>query len=234
TNNRTASEEEDEKLWNSINDVNVQLNSVFQSVSDGKTSIGATLTELGIPTLSDASFESITSNIRATAAAHYSNGYNDGYTTGKAEGIAEGQQAEVIYTYHDHTGSAADGSGCFTEPLYHAHTEECYRDTYRQCESTRWNNLYYSWDHDYDYPDMGKWHSDFYGGTCSVCGAQNNYNAASYNTPGGWDYRRCGASIYNGQQLVCTKSTESVEGWTAGCGYTDHQIVKAEILFENQ
>ncbi|MCF0128954.1 MAG: hypothetical protein HUJ70_10290, partial [Pseudobutyrivibrio sp.] len=37
TNNKTASEEEDKKLWGSINDVDSKLNSVFQSVSDGKT-----------------------------------------------------------------------------------------------------------------------------------------------------------------------------------------------------
>lgn len=44
--------------------------------------------------------------------------YNEGYTKGYADGIDSVQSTEnasLIYTYHEHTGSSAECSGCYTK-----------------------------------------------------------------------------------------------------------------------
>ena len=208
--NKLATDTSISSLQAQIDSLSERLEAVFQLVSDGKARIGATLTELGVATVSDASFETIEGNIRTLAASKYNEGYNEGYTVGKAEGIAESQNAEIIYTYHDHEGSAVDGSGCFTEAVTHKHLASCYSTRKIVCGSTNW---------------IGGYLDDPHVGRCAACGAYDSWAFGGAYTPA------CGNVVGYQTVTTCGMSDGQIIGHEPGCGYVDHQILRAEIIF---
>lgn len=64
-----------------LNELSTNLNQLFQSASDGKSLIASTLTGLGVNTSSDATYQTMSDNIKILAT----NIYNAGRTQGQAD-----------------------------------------------------------------------------------------------------------------------------------------------------
>lgn len=64
----------------------VAVSQLFQSASEGKKLLAATLTGLGVSTAADATFSQIKTNISTLNTNRYNAGYNAGYNTGRIQG----------------------------------------------------------------------------------------------------------------------------------------------------
>ena len=78
--------------------------------------------------------------------------YNRGYADGYANSL---DSVTISYTYHEHTGSSAEGTGCYTNPIYHTHINSCHRQVW--CGNP------------YSYDAGTHWVTDYHG-TCPGCG----------------------------------------------------------------
>lgn len=84
--------------------------------------------------------------------------YNQGYVDGFNEIM---DSVGISYVYHEHTGSADAGDGCYTSPVYHSHSSSCYTSVpvtpahKSTCawhhETDAWGNLITMWDCDCSY-----------------------------------------------------------------------------------
>lgn len=55
--------------------------------------------------------------------AYWNQGYASGYTDGMKNAM---DNIEITYTYHEHKGSQEVQGGCYTNPVYHYHSDDCY------------------------------------------------------------------------------------------------------------
>ena len=67
--------------------------------------------------------------------ANYHKGYIDGFAEAEAG-------MNIEYTYHTHTGSSSEGTGCYTTPVYHKHVESCYNHETRPAGAHKQGDLY--------------------------------------------------------------------------------------------
>lgn len=138
--------------------------------------------------------------------ANNNNFYNQGY----ADGLAEAQNASLIYNYHQHTGSPAKGTGCYTKPIYHQHVDSCIqREACNgQASDIHKTNLGY---YNEDGKEFADWEFE-----CSVCGHVSLKAHVDIN--------------HVRETYVCGKTTE-ITGWTLGCGKNEKTIESATIVF---
>lgn len=127
--------------------------------------------------------------------AFYRRGYLDGY-----QQVMNGISIE--YQYHVHSGSSADGSGCYTKAEYHKHSDSCYVEGGHSDSC-----LYHMEFHDYDCGSVHDWDGDGHG-----CDGYQVYD--------------CGGH----RELIC-KATDAVTGYSLNCGMTEETILCAVIVF---
>lgn len=120
--------------------VSQRLDSVFQSVSDGKKKLASALLTKGINCKEDATFEEITDAILAipqelvigesqipgtiTYEYHYHKDQNGNVQ--HVEHLAQSGGCYTVPIYHVHTGDSRNGGGCYMVPIIHNHTSSCY------------------------------------------------------------------------------------------------------------
>lgn len=129
--------------------------------------------------------------------SYYTAGYTDGLN-GKLNGIS------ISYVYHQHTGSASSGSGCYTKGI-HNHTSSC--------------GIKYGTHHvvNTDHYDGGNVYRE-----CIYCG-MGGYVYDDWHT-GDW-----GTCYSNQVGYSCGSPTNS---YALGCGKTENTIESATIIFE--
>ena len=215
--------------------LNESLNQVFQSISEGKKQVASAITEKGVSTAADATFQVMHDNILTLATQQYQTGY--------ANGLAAINNAKVTYTRHYHTGSSTSGGGCYTVHNIHHHTGSatvgggCYgTPNYREdpvygvCPG-HWIKDTKSWGDKDGNGDRR------YRGYCSYCGWQ----AADYSSwssyPGGVGISHTSRiptsynKVLTGYSLSCGYQEGQDLGWSLGCGYTEGQILSATIKY---
>lgn len=113
----------------------------------------------------------------------------------------------MTYNYHQHTGSSAEGSGCYTTPQYHQHTNSCYK--------TCGGNA------SFDHFDNNGWTAVYH---CSQCGRwlSNGQNEQFYAPNNISCYERI---------LNCNKGNE-ITGYSLGCGKTTETLESATVIFD--
>ncbi len=75
--------------------VQEKFNQCFQSVSDGKALLASTITDLGVDTASDATYLTMSNNIKILATNKYDEGYTVGYKTGYNDGYQVAQFGNI-------------------------------------------------------------------------------------------------------------------------------------------
>lgn len=210
------------------------LNEVFTLVSDGKSKLASTLTDKGINTASDATFEEIDNNIKKLYAKAFTDGASSVTTP----------NPNIIYEYHYHEGSPNVKGGCYTVEKYHAHGDGCVTPTRGRLVMANkgWEWVFISCAQCGE--NLGSFngstpHSDrFNNFTEEAKVVFNECQNSSYwgkidgqaqyfTSPTQWHY--CG-----GYSLNCSKNESTLEGYTTGCGYADGQIISAKIIFEGE
>ena len=73
-----ADSSELERLSNAVDTLNKNMNEVFQSVSSGKALVASAITDKGVNTASDATFQTMADNIKVMAEQKYSEGSKTG------------------------------------------------------------------------------------------------------------------------------------------------------------
>lgn len=127
--------------------------------------------------------------------AFYRKGYMDGY-----QQVMNGVSIE--YQYHVHSGNSADGTGCYTKPEYHKHSDSCYIEGGHN-DSCPFHIEF----HDYDCGNVHDWDGDGHG-----CDGYQIYD--------------CGGH----RELICG-SENAVTGYSVNCGMTEETILCAVIVF---
>lgn len=208
-------------LNSKIVDMNAKVSECFQSVSDGKALVASTITDKGVTTAPDATFEVINKNI----AELYIKAFQDGVDS------ISGKTPNVEYEYHYHTGSASAGGGCYTSPQYHVHNSGCAQhgtltatgtyDYVRISCNFCGHKFGDSGNNIPDENDAGveQWMIDMYNQVRSAYHNSDKSGPASVTRP-------CSCS-----RVVCGKENNTQEGWSTSCGYSDGQIISAKIVF---
>lgn len=135
--------------------------------------------------------------------------------TGSAAG---GGGCYVTPVYHQHTGSAASGGGCYS-PIYHQHTDACYEEKQCVAEYVSGLTVLRTWT-EYCYHHKNTQHAAI-GGIFhhTACGAGDRYEEESI----------CWAChilkvFHNYSDIVCGKTTDTVEGYERTCGKNENTI----------
>lgn len=182
-----------------------ELQSVFQSVSNGKALLASALLTKNVTINEDAAFQEIYDAILAVPQE---------IVLGEAQ-----IPGEIEYEYHYHTGDSVNGGGCYTVEDVHQHVGSCYvtcNYTNGGCvaegnyQVDGWMHCPYSYKHsyctggawkkgEYVHLDDGKSHKGEYSGTHLV--------------------------------VVCGKEEGTHYGWKPGCGLGDGQITGATIRY---
>ena len=120
-----------------------QLESTQTFMADGKTLVANTITNEGVTTNTNSTFQIMCDNIQALSSQKYNNGY--------ADGLASATNASITYEKHFHTGSSITGGGCYSNPIYHQHQSSCYRYSTkcnacgRDLNGKRYGSCQYCW-----------------------------------------------------------------------------------------
>lgn len=200
--------------------VDGKLTQVFQSVSSGKSSLASALLTKGVEIPQDASFAQIKEGILAIPQTIYL-GTETQYLPGT-----------ISYDYHNHVdgeGNATGGQstvgesgGCYTQPVYHTHTDSCY-ETYTYTDY-RFEPIDWYWTNAHT-------HGNSYTGvpdncrTCSFCGAHEIYG-------GHENHAKRVEYTATGKRLICSKTQgQTIDSYTYGCGLSEGQIIGAHIVY---
>ena len=208
-------------------DLKAQLNQVFTFVSNGKKLLASALLTKGVSCEEDATFQEIYQSILAIKQT-------------LVIGV-EQIPGTIEYDYHYHadgTGNLPHAAtvgvgqmgGCYTTPVYHAHTGSssggggCYSVAH-----TGYNTIGCGGGDAINGPHGPDTSGNYYWvGNCSNCGgAVSNY--------GGPGWAACGNTTtvpYTYYTLGCGLSTRSIVGYSPSCGLADGQMVGAHIVYE--
>lgn len=198
--------------------VNEKLSQVFKSVSDGKKLVAAAITEKGVTTAEDATYQVMHDNIISMALKQYNAGYGNGYLDGQ---LSKNTTGKVTYVKHYHTGNSSTNGGCFTISNYHRHVDGL---CYYKCGS-----------HSKD--DMIRISSEHYSGKgdlteyyCRNCGIRTNTWSARTEAA---QIINNGGGYWSASYIVyrCGKTTNTIDSYSPSCGYTDGQILSATITY---
>ena len=205
-----------------FNNLDGSLQSVFQSVSDGKKLLATALLTKNVTVAESASFLEIQQAILAIPQ--------------KIVIGVEQVPGEIEYTYHYHTGDSVNGGGCYTTQLYHQHSPACY--SLATCTVTVHAN-------------GGFWSGGDTWCAChgnvhiihqnvirkhSSCGAADNYGEITFTEhhgPGIDGFTGYDSSTHTYDKLSCGKTNATPEGWTTSCGLVDGQIIEARIIYNS-
>lgn len=193
---------------NKLSALDNSLNSVFQSVSDGKKIIATALLTKNVNTTvaQDATFIEIRDAILTIPQ--------------KIVIGVEEIPGEIEYEYHYHTGNASSGGGCYTIRQYHQHSPSCY--TSATCNpyclgltsGTKNDRRIYHYDSRFMHPD---------------CGAGIEYRSPYHHDGEGCNCASISSHQY--QKLDCGMDNNTAVGWGVGCGFVDGQIIGAKITY---
>ena len=115
---------------------------------------------------------------------------------------------DVQYTYHVHEGSEGiTANGCYTAPVYHAHSNSCYSS----CNG--------SWKYSSSFNEDGE---TYYRVKCSGCGGADTFIKHEWES----------GKIYSCRTriLTCNK-TGFIENYVLGCGKDETTIESVTILY---
>lgn len=194
-----------ERLRSDVDKLDENLQEVFQSVSNGKKLIASAITDKGITTEPDATYQVMHDNILTLANQQYQSGY--------ADGLGKIDNAKITYEKHFHSGSPTTGGGCYTIENEHHHTSACYG----VCDGT-WIKDTNSWGDKDGNGDRR------YRGKCSKCGL----TAADYSP---WSTYPAGMGSTHQSAIPTCGKTEGEKTYSLGCGYTEGQILSATIKY---
>ncbi len=134
--------------------------------------------------------------------------------------------------YHVHAGNEASGGGCY-EPVYHQHTDSCYRE--ERCDMEYVGNLQtvreesgYCYHHgnvlvlhfraNFRHMACGAGTREDVNSTCWTCQYMDSWHT----------YKQivCGKTekTIERYQRICGKETNTVESWALGCGKSDSSV----------
>lgn len=209
------------KTTDNYNNISNDLQSVFQSASNGKQLLASALLAKSVNIAKDATYQEF---------------YNAILTIDQQIVIGVEQiPGTITYEYHYHEGDAADGSGCYTKKLYHQHSPECY--TKATCTVTVHANGGF-WSEGDDWcPCHGNVHKIKQNviRKHSSCGAPDNYGQISFTEhhgPGIDGFHGYDSSTHSYDKLSCGKTNATFVGWDVGCGFVDGQIIGAYIVYD--
>lgn len=209
------------KSTDNYNKISHDLQSVFQSASNGKQLLASALLAKSMNIAKDATFQEFYDAILAI----------DQQIVIGVEQIP----GTITYEYHFHEGDSTDGSGCYTKKLYHQHSPECYSKA--TCTVTVHAN-------------GGFWSEGDTWCSChgnvhivkqnvirkhSSCGATDNYGQISFTEhhgPGIDGFHGYDSSTHSYDKLSCGKTNATFVGWDVGCGFVDGQIIGAYIMYD--
>lgn len=127
-----------------------KLDSVFQSVSNGKRKMASALLTKGVNCKGDATFQEIVDAILSipqtlvigethmpgTITYDYHYHIDGSGTVQHVETLAQRGGCYNRPVHHVHSGDSGNGGGCYTNPVMHTHSEGCYKVTRRVREVT--------------------------------------------------------------------------------------------------
>ena len=209
------------KSTDNYNKISNDLQSVFQSASNGKQLLASALLAKNVSIEKDATFQQIYDAILAI----------DQQIVIGTEQIP----GTITYEYHYHDGDAENGSGCYTKKLYHQHSPECYSKA--TCTVTVHANGGFFSEGDDWCPCHGNVHKIKQNviRKHSSCGAADNYGQISFTEhhgPGTDGFHGYDSSTHSYDKLSCGKTNATFEGWDVGCGFVDGQIIGAYIVYD--
>ncbi len=208
-------------------DLKAQLNQVFTFVSNGKKLLASALLTKGVSCEEDATFQEIYQSILAIKQT-------------LVIGV-EQIPGTIEYDYHYHadgTGNLPHAAtvgvgqmgGCYTTPVYHAHTGSsnggggCYSVAH-----TGYNTIGCGGGDAINGPHGPDTSGNYYWvGNCSNCGDR----VSNYGGPG---WAACGNTTtvpYTYYTLGCGMNTSTIVAYRPSCGLADGQMVGAHIVYE--
>ncbi|NBI89115.1 hypothetical protein D3Z45_00580 [Lachnospiraceae bacterium] len=143
----------------------------------------------------------------------------------------------VTPVYHQHTGNEVSGGGCFS-PVYHQHIDSCYEDKVCMAEYVKDLAVIDTWT-EYCYHHGNTTHAYISGVFRHTgCDAGEKYEESGIC----WTCRIlkmyhyypdvvCGKTTetVEGYERTCGKGTDSIESWSLGCGKNESSIEKYEL-----
>ena len=191
-----------------FSDLDTSIQSVFQSVSDGKKVLATALLTKNITVADDATFEEMQQAILAIPQ--------------KIVIGVEQVPGEIEYTYHYHSGDAANGGGCYTTRLYHQHSVNCY--TKAVCQPYCLGLTHTSRNDHWDVHENSRFmHPD--------CGMGVIYRSPKHFVGDPCNCDHMDSHTYD--KLSCGKTNATPEGWATGCGFVDGQIIEVRIVYNS-
>lgn len=191
-----------------FSDLDTSIQSVFQSVSDGKKILATALLTKNITVADDATFEEIQQAILEIPQ--------------KIVIGVEQVPGEIEYTYHYHSGDAANGGGCYTTRLYHQHSVNCY--TKAVCQPYCLGLTHTSRNDHWDVHENSRFmHPD--------CGMGVIYRSPKHYVGDPCNCDHMDSHTYD--KLSCGKTNATPEAWTTGCGFVDGQIIEVRIVYNS-
>lgn len=195
----------------------------FQSVSNGKALVASTITDLGVPTASDAAFAQISDHIKEL--------YAGAFAAGAGSAL---ENAKIEYVRHTHTGDAKKGGGCYGAEKRHTHNSGCNKVISHNITITIKSAV-----------GAGpEWE-----GRCNTHGGCGNMGEFSYSddwtatdgtngvtswTENHWFCPYCDREThrqYTETVKICKYEQHQLLGYETNCGYTDGEILQAVITY---
>ncbi len=227
-------------MENAMNEVNSQLQAVFQSVNSGKRLLASALFTKGISTGEDATFQQLyqaildipqelligVQEIPGTVTYDYHYHTDSAGNTVHAGSSNTYGGCFTVPSYHRHTGSSVTGGGCYTQPAYHTHVSSCY--TTSRCNRSTSKVVGGKWVDHYMHG-----HVYVYELQCPAGHVFSSWGESSGNCSASVTSLTCGLTESHvvGYTLGCGKDESTVEYYNAGCGFSDGQITGAHILY---
>ena len=194
------------KTDNRLDNLDSAIQSVFQSVSDGKKLLATALLTKNVTVADDAAFVEMQQAILAIPQ--------------KIVIGVEQVPGEIEYTYHYHTGDTDNGGGCYTVRLYHQHSAECY--TKATCQPYCLGLTHASRNDHWDVHENSRFmHPD--------CGMGIIYRSPKHFVGDPCNCDKLSSHTYD--RLSCGKTNATPEGWAAGCGFVNGQIIEVRIIY---
>ena len=198
-----------------IDELTGQVQQVFQCSDSNRRKLASVLSDMGAYTAAeDATFDELIEAVKLIPT-HVIN------------------VGAVSYEHHYHVdakgNTVSDRSttkgGCFTTPVYHAHTAACYKDEVVYVYVPNWNSI------DKRYTSL----RDNQYISCIKCGQKVYKDQVYTHTHETYDPAIAKDSLYYRQETrkkqTCPKSTGTVEYYVPGCGYTHGAITKAVVNY---
>ena len=126
------------------------------------------------------------------------------------------QAINVTQINHVHTGNSSTNGGCYTTPVYHAHTDACYK-TVTTYDPHFFNRCWgYNADTNEEHWSCAYCNADW-------CGDATAHDESFYADP--WNTGGCPQRAHQSKKLSCGKTDQTVESYALSCtkvadGYT--------------